>query len=79
MAQLMTQKGLASDTAYREPDVLIAGAGVCRVDNRGPQVQNVGFVARVYRRGPITAVRALIVARATVHEAGKGEIYWARS
>ena len=78
MTQLMTQ-ALASDTTDGESGVLIADAGVCRVDNRGPQVQIVGFVARVYRRGPITAVRALIVARATVHEAGKGEIYWARS
>ena len=68
---------LASDTTYREPVVLIVV--VCRVDIRGTQVQTVGVVARDYRRGPIAAVGALIVARATVHVAGKGEVYWIRS
>lgn len=71
------EQALASDTAYGEPVVLIVV--VCRVDIRGTQVQTVGVVARDYRRGPIAAVGALIVARATVHVAGKGEVYWIRS
>ena len=70
------EQALASNTTYK--DAAVFAGVVVKSDIRDVQIHRVGAPFRDYRRGPIFAVRALIVVRATNHAAGKGEIHRAR-